>query len=223
MQPEGLKAAILEVARRLEARYGPLGWRGHGDPLDVLIKTILSQNTNDANRDRAYTALRQGFPTWEAVAAAPEAAIAEAIRPGGLHRQKARVIKHVLNTLLRERGQLKLDYLADMSLEEAMRELMRFPGVGKKTAGIVLLFALKKPYFPVDTHIKRITRRLGWVKSGDPHDKLNPLIPDELKYQLHLHLIRHGRETCRARRPRCADCILNDLCPSAQVHAQAQG
>ena len=211
-----LREQVLEVARRLEAKYGHLRWRARGDPLDVLIKTILSQNTNDTNCDRAYAALRQRFPTWEEVAAAPEEEIASAIQPGGLHRQKARVIKHLLNTILRERGGLTLDYLHELSLEEALQELMRFPGVGKKTAGVVLLFSLKKPYFPVDTHIKRIARRLGWLKGEDPHDKLNGLIPDELKYQLHLHLIRHGRETCRARRPRCSECILRDLCPSAQ-------
>lgn len=215
-----LREHLLEVARRLEAEYGEIPWRSHGDPLEVLIKTILSQNTNDANRDRAYTALRTRFPSWEAVAAAPEGEIAAAIRPGGLHRQKARRIKQLLQELARERGglELGLSYLEELDTEEALGELLKFEGVGKKTAGIVLLFSLKRPYFPVDTHIKRIARRLGWLegKGGeDPHDKLNPLVPDELKYQLHLHLIRHGREVCRARRPRCGECILADLCPSA--------
>ncbi|MCR4403887.1 MAG: endonuclease III [Candidatus Acetothermia bacterium] len=210
-----LKEAILEVARRLGQKYGRLEWRSHGDPLDVLIKTILSQNTNDANRDRAYAGLKARFPTWEAAAAAPVEELAEAIQPGGLHHEKARRIKKLLQELAAEKGGYSLSYLEPLSTEEALAELLSFEGVGKKTAGVVLLFSLGKPYFPVDTHIGRIARRLGWIEGGEPHDKLNPLIPDRLKYQLHLQLIRHGREICRARRPRCADCVLSDLCPSA--------
>lgn len=214
-----LQEHLLEVARRLEREYGKLPWRSHGEPLEVLIKTILSQNTNDANRDRAYAALKATFPDWKALAAAPEEAIAQAIQPGGLHRQKARWIKQLLGGLAQAQGGFDLSYLEELDTEEALRELLKFEGVGKKTAGVVLLFSLKKPYFPVDTHIKRIARRLGWLegkggKGEDPHDKLNPLVPDELKYQLHLHLIQHGRRVCRARRPRCGACILDDLCPS---------
>ncbi|MFQ6117790.1 MAG: endonuclease III domain-containing protein, partial [Candidatus Bipolaricaulia bacterium] len=188
-----LKEHILEVARRLEGEYGRLRWRSHGDPLDVLIKTILSQNTNDANRDRAYESLKKRFPSYAAIAEADEAELAEALRPGGLHRQKARRIKEILGEIAREQGGFDLRYLKLLDTEEALQELLRFDGVGKKTAGVVLLFSLKKPYFPVDTHIERLSGRLGWVKKNeDPHDELNPLIPDRLKYQLHLHLIRHG-------------------------------
>lgn len=212
-----LREHILEVARRLEGNYGRLEWSSHGDPLDVLIKTILSQNTNDRNRDRAYSRLRAQFPTWEAVASAPVERLAEALKPGGLHRGKARRIKGILQEIAAQWGGYSLSYLESLGTEEAMAELLGFKGVGKKTAGVVLLFSLGKPYFPVDTHIKRIGRRLGWIEGGeDPHDKLNPLVPDELKYQLHLHLIRHGREVCRARRPHCGGCRLDDLCPSAQ-------
>jgi endonuclease-3 len=213
-----LKEMVLEVARRLEGEYGRLEWRPHGDPLDVLIKTILSQNTNDANRDRAYAGLKARFPTWEALAAAPVEELAEAIRPGGLHHEKARRIKKLLQELAAQQGRYSLDYLEPLSTEETLAELLKFEGVGKKTAGVVLLFSLGKPYFPVDTHIGRIACRLGWIKRGEPpHDKLDPLIPDRLKYQLHLQLIRHGREICRARRPRCPECLLGDLCPSASL------
>lgn len=207
---------ILEVGRRLEERYGKIEWPPHGEPLDVLIKTILSQNTNDANRDRAYAGLRERFPTYEALAAAPEAELAEALKPGGLHHEKARRIKKILQELAVQKGGYSLDYLKPQSTAAALAELLKFEGVGKKTAGVVLLFSLGKAYFPVDTHIARIAQRLGWLKEGEPsHDKLNPLIPDRLKYQLHLQLIRHGRETCQARRPRCGKCVLSDLCPQA--------
>lgn len=212
----GLQEEIIEVARRLEERYGRLEWRSHGGPLDLLIETILSQNTNDANRDRAYAGLKARFPTYEALAAAPVEELAETLRPGGLHRQKARRIKDILQRIAAEQGSYTLNYLEPLGTAEALAELLRFGGVGKKTAGVVLLFSLGKPYFPVDTHIARIAGRLGWLKGGDlPHEKLNFLIPDRLKYQLHLQLIRHGREICRARRPRCAECPLSDPCPSA--------
>jgi len=205
---------LLEIASRLEELYGPIPWRAHGEPLDVLIKTILSQNTNDLNRDQAYHSLKGRFPTYEEVLEAPEEELAEAIRPGGLHRQKARRIRKILQEILRERGTFDLSFLKDLSMEEALKRLLSYEGVGKKTAGIVLLFSLGRPYFPVDTHIGRITRRLGLVKEGqDPHEVMNKLVPDRLKYQLHLHLISHGRETCRARRPQCKRCIIEDLCP----------
>ena len=206
---------VLEVARRLEARYGPIPWRSHGDPLDVLINTILSQNTNDRNRDLAYEALLARYDRdYDAIAHAPLDELAETIRPAGLHRQKAARIQKILKEIKAERGAYDLSYLRDLPREEALQELLRFDGVGKKTAGIVLTFSLGKPYFPVDTHITRITKRLGFVKKNeDPHDVMNALVPEELHYQLHLHLIRHGREVCRARKPRCGECVIRDLCP----------
>ncbi len=211
-----LREQIAEVVRRLEGEYGRLKWHSHGDPLEILIRTILSQNTNDENRDRAYASLRERFPSFKEVVAADEQELAEALRPGGLHRQKARRIKQILQQISQAGDGFDLSYLEELSTEDALQELLQFDGVGKKTAGVVLLFSLKKPYFPVDTHIKRLSQRLGWLGKGEePHDKLNPLIPDQVKYQLHLHLIQHGRRICRARRPRCAECILQDLCPSA--------
>jgi len=203
------------VAQRLENRYGQLRWQAHGEPLEILIKTILSQNTNDNNRDKAFAKLKERFPRYEDLVHADTEQIAEAIEIGGLHHQKARRIQKILQQIEEEQGSFNLSYLDSLSTEESLKELLRFEGVGKKTAGVVLLFSLKKPYFPVDTHIDRISRRLGLIKKGEePHDKLNLLIPNELKYQLHLHLIRHGRETCKAIRPKCAICIINDLCPA---------
>lgn len=205
---------VLEIAKRFERHYGPLKWESHGDPLDVLILTILSQNTNDQNRDRAYESLKQRFPTYEGIVRAPTEKIAEAIKVGGLHRQKAKRIQEVLRRIKRERGDYDLSHLKDLSTEEAVQELLKFDGVGKKTAGVVLTFSLNKPYFPVDTHIDRITHRLGLVKQGqDPHDVMNEFVPDKLKYQFHLHLIWHGRQTCKARKPLCEQCVIADLCP----------
>lgn len=205
---------VLQIARRLERHYGRLEWASHGDPLDVLILTILSQNTNDQNRDRAYESLKKNFPSYESLVRAPTEKVAEAIKVGGLHQQKAQRIQEILKQIKRERGAYDLSYLKDLSTDEAVRELMRFDGVGKKTAGVVLTFSLHKPYFPVDTHISRITQRLGLVKkSEDPHDVMNALVPDRLKYQLHLHLIWHGRQTCKARKPQCEQCVIAELCP----------
>ncbi len=205
---------FLQIAQRLEKRFGRIQWESHGDPLDVLVLTILSQNTNDQNRDRAYESLKREFPTYESIVRAPTERVAEAIKVGGLHRQKAKRIQEILRRIKRERGEYDLSYLKDLSTEEAVRELLKFDGVGKKTAGVVLTFSLNKPYFPVDTHIHRITQRLGLVKKHqDPHDVMNALVPDHLKYQVHLHLIWHGRQTCTARRPRCDQCMIADLCP----------
>lgn len=209
-----LKRRVLEVSKRLEAHYGPVQWQGASDPLDTLVETILSQNTNDRNRDMAFQALKSKYPCWEAVAQAPEEALAQAIRSAGLNHQKAKRIQHILRALYQERGEYSLDYLHKVSRDQAFGELTRFPGVGKKTAGIVLTFALNKPYFPVDTHIERITARLGWVQARqDPHDVMNALVPQRRIRPFHLHLIRHGRETCKARRPLCAGCVINELCP----------
>lgn len=205
---------ILQIARRLEKHFGRLQWRSHGDPLDVLILTILSQNTNDQNRDRAYESLKKHFPTYESIVRAPTERVAEAIKVGGLHQQKARRIQEILRRIKKERGAYDLSYLRELSTQEAVKELLKFEGVGKKTAGVVLTFSLNKPYFPVDTHIHRITQRLGLVKKNqDPHDVMNELVPDRLKYQLHLHLIWHGRQTCKARKPLCERCVIADLCP----------
>ena len=179
----------------------------------MLVGTILSQNTSDLNRDRAFEALMQRFPTWEAVLAAPQHEVALAIKGAGLYRQRAQRIQEVLRKVKDKCGKASLDCLRKLEPEEAYRWLLSLPGVGKKTAAIVMLFGLGAPYFPVDTHIKRVSRRLGlWDGKGDPHDALAPLVPRGKEYELHLHLIRLGRELCRPRNPRCRECPLRDLC-----------
>jgi endonuclease-3 len=210
------KATIRKVNDLLESVHGKKVNRHHDDPLDELILTILSQHTNDQNRDRAYENLRRHFPTWEDARAARVADIADAIRCGGLANQKAARIQDILNQIQEERGALSLDFLHAASIEEAEEFLSRFNGVGPKTIACVLLFACKKPAFPIDTHIDRITRRLGWVDAKTStqaaHAFIRPLVPDEIKYQLHVNLIWHGRTTCKAQKPLCEQCALRKLC-----------
>jgi endonuclease-3 len=186
------------------------------DPLDELINTILSQNTNDLNRDRAYRALRAAFPTWEAVRDAPTKKVVEAIRPAGLANQKGPRIQKVLARITAERGQLDLSFLADMDTAEAKTWLTSLDGVGPKTAAIVLLFALGKPAFPVDTHIHRVTGRLGLIppktNADQAHDILAALVPPEWYHSFHLLVIQHGRRVCKAQRPLCEVCPLQKQC-----------
>lgn len=202
-----------EIDRRLREAFGEPQKPRFSDPLEVLVRTILSQNTSDRNRDQAYAALRARFPRWEDILAAPEEEVAEAIKPAGLFRQRARRIREVLSRIQKERGTLSLDFLAELSDADAEKWLLSLPGVGKKTAYVVLLFAFGREKFPVDTHIARVTKRLGlWDGRGDPHDALAPLIPAGRAYRLHLNLIRLGREICRPRKPRCTQCPLLELC-----------
>jgi endonuclease-3 len=204
------------VHQRLKTTYGNPTWRNPLPPLDELISTILSQNTNDINRDRAFESLRRRFPTWEAVRDAEEQAIIDAIRPAGLANQKGPRIQTVLREITAERGELSLDFLADLPVEQARAWLMSFKGVGPKTSAIVLLFSLGKPAFPVDTHIHRVTGRLGLrpekMNADHAHEHLSRLFTPETYYAVHLNLIRLGREICHARRPECQRCPLNDLC-----------
>lgn len=201
---------------RLRAAYGEPLWRQHLPPLDELVSTILSQNTNDINRDRAFYALRAAYPDWEAVMNAPVDEVTELIRPAGLANQKAPRIQEALRTIMAREGSLSLDFLADMPLDEAKQWLTSINGVGPKTAAIVLLFAFNRPAFPVDTHVHRITGRLGLigpqVSAEQAHEILAELGAQETYYAFHLNLIRHGREVCRARRPLCERCPLQDIC-----------
>ena len=208
---------VLEIHERLLNAYGEPHRSPH-DPLATLVSTILSQNTNDRNRDRAFALLRERFPTWEAVRAADLEEVKEAIRTAGLADQKARTIKRALDYIAERRGRLELDFLREMSVDEAREWLMAIRGVGPKTAAIVLLFALDMPAFPVDTHVYRVSRRLGLVPARASRERahtiLAALLPPELYYPFHINLIRHGRRVCAARRPNCADCSLRDLCPT---------
>jgi endonuclease-3 len=211
---------VVEAVRRaLERTFGISRHSNTGDPLDGLILTILSQNTNDRNRDRAFGRLRERFPTWQDVLNAGPEALEEAIRVGGLARVKAQRIFHLLEGLTASQGRLTLDGLRALSPQEAERALLAIPGVGKKTARCVLLFELGHPSFPVDTHILRVTRRLGWVPeraSADrAHDILQRLIPPEAMESLHLNLIQLGRALCRPKHPRQETCPIRRWCRHA--------
>ena len=201
------EAARLVLARLLDV-YGVPTWRDPLPAVDELVSTILSQNTNDINRDKAFFALKRHFTDWEEVRLASEAEIIEAIRPAGLANQKGPRIKAVLNEIFSERGNLDLGFLADLPLEDARQWLLKFKGVGRKTAAIVLQFSLNRPAFPVDTHIYRITGRL----LEQTHDLMEQLIDPADYYAGHLNLIRLGREICHARKPDCFNCPVSDLC-----------
>jgi len=198
------------------AHYGPAVWRNPLPPLDEVISTILSQNTNDLNRDRAYASLRARLPTWEAVRDAPRRSVIAAIRGAGLAQQKAPRIQGFLRALTAERGSLDLAFLREGPPDQARAWLRRFPGIGPKTAAIVMLFSLDRPAFPVDTHIHRVTGRLGLrppkMTADQAHDLLAGLFLPETYRDAHLNLIRLGREICQARRPACEVCPLTNLC-----------
>lgn len=206
------------INQRLNESFGYPEWRNPLPPLDELVSTILSQNTNDVNRDRAFNQLRRRFSTWELVRDSDEAAVIDAIRPAGLANQKGPRIQAVLRQITAERGSLDLDFLADIEdVEEARAWLLKFRGVGPKTAAIVLLFSLQKPAFPVDTHIYRVSGRLGLrppnLSVEQAHPYLEALFQPAAYYPAHLNLIRLGREVCQARKPNCPACPLNDMCP----------
>jgi endonuclease-3 len=211
-----LAAKARHVNQRLLAFYGRPAWRVALQPLEELVSTILSQNTNDRNRDVAYHALRRRFPTWEEVRDADPAGIVDAIRPAGLANTKGPRIQSVLRQITEERGQLDLNFLRDLPPEVAHAWLLRFHGVGPKTAAIVLQFALDKPAFPVDTHIYRVSGRLGLrpakMNVEQTHVHLSRLFPPEDYGAAHLNLIRLGRELCHPHKPTCEHCPLNDLC-----------
>ena len=206
----------LNIHQTLLAAFGEPIWRNPLPAIDELVSTILSQNTNDVNRDKAFDALRARFPTWEAVRDAPAQAVMDAIRPAGLANQKGPRIQQVLREITAERGSLDLSFLADWDVEEARAWLTRFNGVGPKTAAIVLCFALGKPAFPVDTHVYRVTGRIGLrpekmsVEQAHPH--LESLFPPETYYAAHLNIIRLGREICQARKPDCESCPICKVC-----------
>ncbi len=222
MNPE---LQVKLIAARLHDYYGPIAVQRR-NPVEELVLTILSQNTNDTNRDRAYASLMKRFGSLAAVRDASPDEISAAIRIGGLHRQKGARIKQVLERIFSEQGDLDISFLADVPLADARKWLLSFPGVGDKTAGIVLLFSFGKPYFPVDTHIKRVTRRLGLVgPTEDPHTRMNAILPKSAEFmiQLHLGLIRLGRDVCHPHRPECAICPLADLCPASCQQPDERG
>ncbi len=210
---------LAAVARRLASRFGTPEVCGHEtSPVDNLVLTILSQNTNDANRDRAFASLKKKYPTVARLAAAKPAELEDAIRAGGLAKTKAASILSALSRLEKERGGYTLDFLRSMPLPEARAYLTSFGGVGVKTANILLLFSLGFPAFPVDTHILRVTKRLGLAPESATLAKaallLEPHVPEGAHVPLHLNLIRLGREFCRPRNPLCPSCPLLPVCPA---------
>jgi endonuclease-3 len=206
---------ILRIHDLLKSEYGD-HTRHPRDPVASLVSTILSQNTNDVNRDRAFERMRGRLPTWEAVRDAPLETLIDAVRPAGLAPTKAPRIQEALRRITAERGEISLDFLADLPVEEARAWLLNIPGVGPKTAAIVLLFALGMPAFPVDTHIHRLSRRLGLIPEKTSrekaHDLLEEIVPPELYYPFHLNLIEHGRAVCHARNPEHERCVLREVC-----------
>jgi endonuclease-3 len=211
-----LAERALAVHRRLLDFYGYPEWRSLLPPLDELVSTILSQNTNDINRDKAFFALKGRYPAWEEVRDAPQAEVIDCIRIAGLANQKGPRIQQVLRQITEMRGNLELSFLDSYTAEEAAQWLQQFKGVGPKTAAIVLQFSLGKPAFPVDTHIHRITGRIGLrppkMNAEQTHAHMAALLPPETYYPAHLNIIRLGREICQARQPHCEECPLKDLC-----------
>jgi endonuclease-3 len=220
--PKATRARVRRIRDRLREVYGRPVAPPHGQGLDELILTVLSQSTNDRNRDVAFLRLRERFGSWEAVRDAPNAEVEAAIRPGGISKVKSVRIQ----AILRDIGDpLSLDHLKDLGVEQGRAELVALPGVGRKTAACVLLFAFGKRDVPVDTHVSRVGTRLGLFREKAPfeelHDTMLALTPPGLELELHVNLLRHGRRTCHARRPDCGGCALLRMCPTGYNLRQA--
>jgi endonuclease-3 len=202
----------------LARHYGPIRFRPRGDALAQLIQTILSQHTSDLNSDRAWRSLRRRFRSWKALVNAPVASVRASIRMGGLAGIKAPRIQQVLRMVRQREGRYSLKRLETLDNAAALDFLKDFPGVGHKTAACVLMFGLGRPVMPVDTHVERVAKRLGWAAPKDlPEDisaTLEARLPPEKIAFMHLYLVMHGRQTCRALRPRCDSCPLYSTCPS---------
>jgi endonuclease-3 len=212
---------IRAIVRRLQIRYGELMPPRRTDPLDELILTVLSQHTSDTNAGRAFTSLRERFRTWQDVMDADPAALADTIRSGGLANTKAPRIQSILGEIYRREGSFDLSWMLDAPDEKVRDYLRSLPGIGPKTVAVVMGFALGRPTIPVDTHVHRVSRRLGLVperSSAEQADRvLHDTVPRELRMPLHVGLISLGRELCKAGRPRCPLCPLRDICPTAPM------
>ena len=209
---------VDQIIKLLSTKYGKHKWRRRQSSIEVLVQTILSQNTSDRNSGRAFERLLAAFGSWEDVANASVDQICGAIKAGGLGAVKAKYIKQSLEEIRARRGGFELDFLRKLPVNEARDWLRQLPGVGMKTASVVLLFSLGMPALPVDTHVFRVARRLGLIDSKVSIDKahvlLEGLVPPKDVYQFHVLLIEHGRKVCKAQRPRCRECVLGRLCPS---------
>lgn len=206
---------MIEINDRLNEHYGEKEWERWRKPVGELIRTILSQNTTDTNSLRNYADLKDTYSTWEELLAADVEEIAEVIKSGGLANSKAKKIKRSLTEIKKREGTLSLEFLKDLELEKADEYLRSLYGVGPKTAACVLLFSFNLPIMPVDTHVHRVSNRLGLVSTKFPSETqkaLMTIVPAEAIYSFHLNLIEHGRKVCKATNPTCSSCFLNDLC-----------
>lgn len=210
------KKHAAKIHQALVEEFGLPDWRPHLSPVGELVSTILSQNTNDTNRDVAYDSLRERFPTWEQVRDAREEEVIDAVRIAGLANQKGPAIQNALRVIHEERGAIELDFLSSLSSQEASDWLVKLKGVGPKTAAIVLLFSLNMPAFPVDTHVYRVSGRVGIRPDGMSANKAHQYLAEQFQpdtyYPVHLNLIRLGREICKARKPLCNSCPLKGMC-----------
>lgn len=204
------------VFEKLQEHYGRPQWRQHLEPVDELVSTILSQSTSDTNRDKGFHALKERYPDWESVMNAPTDEVIETIRSSGLANQKGPRIQGALRFVKEQQGSITLDFLEELPLPEAKDWLTQIKGVGPKTAAIILLFAFGRPAFPVDTHVFRVSGRLGLIEPGTSankaHDVLEEIGDPDTFYAMHLNLISHGREICVARTPKCEICFLQEEC-----------
>lgn len=221
------RARVIRVRERLREVYGIPRMQPHGHPIAELVLTVLSQSTNDRNRDVAYLRLRERFPSWEAVMRAPVEEVEEAIRPGGISKVKSARIQAILRAIAENprdfEHDLSLDWLKDAPIAEGRDYLTALPGVGRKTAACVLLFAYGMREVPVDTHVSRVGMRLELLEPGAPferlHDQMLALTPPGEELELHVNLLRHGRRCCHARKPACGTCALARMCPSRGMFA----
>lgn len=216
--PNGNARRVKALNNRLDKLYGPFKPFKKREGVEELILTVLSQNTNDVNRDRAFNNMMEKFPTWDALMSAPQKKIEDAIRVGGLARTKSIAIKLILREIRDRYGKFTLDPISKLPFDEAIMLLTGFPNVGVKTAACVLVFSYGVPVIPVDTHVYRLSRRLGLVEEKATRDQafyvLMEIVPEELRYPFHVYLIRHGRAVCVSRNPKCGKCVLGNLCPS---------
>ena len=207
---------VADITKQLEIRFGEPKPEGRGQPLSCLIRTILSQNTNDKNRDTAYEALCRKFSTWERVRDASVADIASAIRPAGLSNQKSSRIKNILEWIYTNYGRLDIDFICERNPQTVIDEFMQLKGIGIKTISVVLMISCGVDIFPVDTHVHRICRRIGLVpgttSAEKTHHLMQPLIPQGKSYSLHMNFLRLGRTICKANKPKCGDCPIQHLC-----------
>ena len=214
--PKKIRAKVRKITLLLEKQYGIPRREGPGNPLDILIETILSQNTNDRNRDKAFQRLKTRFPQWENVLKAKTKKIASAIRSGGLAEQKAKRIREILHWIKKREGRLSLSFIKKMDSEEIKKTMGALKGIGPKTLHCLLLFGLGREAFPVDTHILRIGKRLGFIPermdAEKAHEWMVPFIPKGRSLSLHLNLIRFGRSICKAKNPQCNICFLIKEC-----------